>query len=111
MIVGEWSAGLNPASLRSNEAGEQDRQRRVWAQAQIDAYETSCGGWFFWTWKKSTGWDAGWSAKDATLAAILPSWVGGRRKSEIRRVPSDAGWKQQALNGALGGPRFLECAR
>ncbi|EUC66853.1 glycoside hydrolase family 5 protein [Rhizoctonia solani AG-3 Rhs1AP] len=101
LIVGEWSAALNPASLRSNEAGEQDRQRRVWARAQLDAYEASCGGWFFWTWKKGTGWDAGWCAKDASLAAILPAWVGGRRKSEIRRIPSDPGWKRQAQNGAL----------
>ncbi|CAE6462125.1 unnamed protein product [Rhizoctonia solani] len=101
LIVGEWSAALNPASLRSNEAGEQDRQRRVWARAQLDAYEASCGGWFFWTWKKGTGWDAGWCAKDATLAAILPPWVGGRRKSEIRRIPSEPGWKRQAQSGAF----------
>ncbi|QRV91359.1 Cellulase (glycosyl hydrolase family 5 protein) [Ceratobasidium sp. AG-Ba] len=102
IIIGEWSAALNPSSLRSNEAGEQDRQRRVWARAQIDAYEAVCAGWFFWTWKKGTGWDAGWSARDATTAEILPRWLGGRRKNEIRCIPSDAGWKQQALNGALG---------
>ncbi|KAB5592354.1 hypothetical protein CTheo_4178 [Ceratobasidium theobromae] len=101
LIVGEWSGGLNPNSLRSGEAGEQDRQRRVWVRAQLEAYETSCGGWFFWTWKKGTGWDAGWSARDATLADILPRWVGGKKKSDIRVVPSDHGWKRQALNGAL----------
>lgn len=101
LIVGEWSAGLNPSSLRSNEPGEQDRQRRVWVRAQLDAYEAACAGWFFWTWKKGTGWDAGWSAKDATTAEILPRWVGGRRKAEIRNIPSAVGWKQQALNGAL----------
>ncbi|CAE6481493.1 unnamed protein product [Rhizoctonia solani] len=111
LIVGEWSAALNPASLRSNEAGERDRQRRVWARAQLDAYEASCGGWFFWTWKKGTGWDAGWCAKDATLAAILPGWVGGRRKSEIRRIPSDPGWKRQAQNGALDQHRNYWASR
>jgi len=101
LIIGEWSAALNPSSLRSNESGEQDRQRRAWAQAQLEAYEAACAGWFFWTWKKGTGWDAGWSARDATTAEILPRWVGGRRKTDIRGIPSDAGWKQQALNGAL----------
>lgn len=101
LIIGEWSAALSPGSLRSGEAGEQDRQRRVWAHAQLEAYESACAGWFFWTWKKGTGWDAGWSAKDATTAEILPRWVGGKRKSEIRGIPSDAGWKHQALNGAL----------
>jgi glucan 1,3-beta-glucosidase len=109
LIVGEWSAGLSPSSLRSNEAGEQDRQRRVWVRAQLEAYEASCGGWFFWTWKKGTGWDAGWSAKDATTAEILPRWVGGRKKTEIRVIPSDAAWKQQALNRALGDPKHLDC--
>ncbi|KAG8696054.1 Glucan 1,3-beta-glucosidase 3 [Ceratobasidium sp. 395] len=102
LIIGEWSAALNPGSLRSGEAGEQDRQRRVWARAQLEAYEAVCAGWFFWTWKKGTGWDAGWSSRDATTAEILPRWVGGRKKSEIQRIPSDAGWKQQALSGALG---------
>jgi len=101
LIIGEWSAALNPSSLRSGEAGEQDRQRRVWARAQLEAYEAVCAGWFFWTWKKSTGWDAGWSARDATTAEILPRWVGGRRKTEIQRIPLDVGQKQRALGAAL----------
>ena len=29
IIIGEWSAALHPSSLRSDDPGEQDRQRRT----------------------------------------------------------------------------------
>ena len=79
MIVGEWSAALNPRSMGSGDAAEQDRQRRVFAQAQLALYEDCCAGFFFWTYKKEHGWDAGWCLKDATRAEIMPGWVGKRR--------------------------------
>lgn len=78
VIVGEWSAGLgNEGMPNGSNAGEQDRQRRVFVQAQREVFNKTCAGQFFWCYKKGQGWDAGWSARDASLAAILPEWVGG----------------------------------
>ena len=85
-VVAEFSAALNPASLRSNEAGEQDRQRRVFARAELDIFEAHCAGWYFWCYKKS-GWDAGWSLRDAVTADIMPSFVGIRRTDDLNRQP------------------------
>lgn len=79
LVVAEYSAALNPASLRSNEPGEQDRQRRVFAKAQLDLFEQCCGGSWFWCYKKQEGWDAGWSLRDATRAEIMPAFHGTRR--------------------------------
>ncbi|KAH8108792.1 glycoside hydrolase [Phellopilus nigrolimitatus] len=78
LIVGEFSAALNPASMRSGEPGEQDRQRRVFARAELELFERQCAGWFFWTYKKD-GWDAGWSLRDTVVAEIMPAWHGVRR--------------------------------
>lgn len=80
LIIGEFSAALNPASLRSGDAGEQDRQRRVFVRAELDEFERHCAGWFFWTYRKDTGWDAGWCLKDTVVAEITPNWYGIRRK-------------------------------
>lgn len=76
-VIGEFSAALNPASLRSGEAGEQDRQRRVFARAELELFERHCSGWFFWTYKKD-GWDAGWSLRDTVRAEIMPASHGTR---------------------------------
>jgi glucan 1,3-beta-glucosidase len=83
IVIGEWSAALNPASLRSKEAGEMDRQRRVFASAQLKAFEETCAGWFFWSYKHEKGWDAGWSLENATKAAIMPEWVGGKKRGNF----------------------------
>lgn len=80
IVIAEFSAALNPASMRSGDAGEQDRQRRSFARAELDIFERHCAGWYFWTYKKD-GWDAGWSLRDTTRAEIMPAWFG------IRRVP------------------------
>ncbi|KAG8965808.1 Glucan 1,3-beta-glucosidase 3 [Tulasnella sp. 419] len=98
LIVGEWSAALHPSSLRSNEAGEQDRQRRVFVRAQLDLFEATCAGWFFWTYKLKTGWNAGWSFRDATRAEILPSFFGQTRTRITKR---DDAKKEAALRTAL----------
>ncbi|KAF8517620.1 glycoside hydrolase [Gautieria morchelliformis] len=79
-VVAEFSAALNPNSMGTSDAGEQDRQRRVFARAELELFESSCGGWWMWTYKKD-GWDAGWSLRDAVRAEIMPSWVGIRRSS------------------------------
>jgi aryl-phospho-beta-D-glucosidase BglC (GH1 family) len=83
-IIGEFSAALGGQPPGSDSA-EQDRQRRVFAKAQLDIYEETCGGWFFWTLKKAEGWDAGWSLMNATQAEIMPAYVGKRKKA----VPDD----------------------
>lgn len=90
MIVGEWSAGLNPASLGGGPAGEQDRQRRVFVRAQIECYDETCAGWFWWTYKKTGGWDCGWCARDAMTAEILPKWVGKHRDAQRRPLTEEA---------------------
>lgn len=100
LVVAEFSAALNPASLRSGEAGEQDRQRRVFARAELDIYERHCAGWYFWCYKKD-GWDAGWSLRDTVVAEIMPSWV-GLRKSEHKHCRSDYGRRDVAKDKALG---------
>lgn len=60
LMVGEFSAALG-GQPPGADGGEQDRQRRVFAQAQLKVWEETCGGWFFWTLKKQEGWDAGLS--------------------------------------------------
>lgn len=85
MIVGEFSAALGRQPPGAN-AGEMDRQCRVFAQAELAVFEETCGGWFFWTLKKQQGWDAGWSLMNATQAEIMPAYVGKRKTW----VPDDA---------------------
>ncbi|KZS91157.1 glycoside hydrolase [Sistotremastrum niveocremeum HHB9708] len=101
LVVAEYSAALNQRSLRSGDAGEQDRQRRVFTAAQLDLYNETCGGSFFWCYKKQEGWDAGWDLRNASLAEIMPSFYGirktsqgihndaGRREDEKRRATND----------------------
>lgn len=79
ITAGEFSAALNPASLCSDEAGEQDRQRRVFVRAPFELFEKHCAAWFFWTYKKEEC-DAGWCLRNAPTAAIMLSWFGVRRK-------------------------------
>lgn len=100
VIVGEWSAGLGPEGMpHGANAGEQDRQRRVFVQAQRAVYAENCPGNFFWTYKKGQGWDAGWSARDASRAAILPEWVGGPR-GEFNGADDDQ--REDLLRQAIG---------
>lgn len=85
MVVAEFSAALNPRSMGgvSSDDGEKDRQRRVFARAELEMFERTCGGWWMWTYKKD-GWDAGWSFRDAVRAEILPNWVGGMERGSGR---------------------------
>jgi len=90
IIIGEWSAGLSPEGMpHGANAGEQDRQRRVFVKAQREVFNENCAGQFFWCYKKGSGWDAGWSSRDASRAAILPEWVGGIR-GELNEATDDA---------------------
>lgn len=78
IVVGEFSAALNPGSL-SGDDGQKDAQRRAFLRAELQVFEEHCAGWSYWTLKKGDGWDAGWSAMNATQAEILPANVQGRR--------------------------------
>ena len=98
LVVGEWSASLDPRSLpQGMPDSEKDRQRREFVRAQLELFERSTAGWWFWTYKKGEGWDAGWSARDAGRAEILPAWVG---TGHVRAPDGDV--KDQELQKAHG---------
>ncbi|WVO13319.1 hypothetical protein L204_100933 [Cryptococcus depauperatus] len=79
LVVGEWSASLDPGSFPPGISDrEKDAQRRAFVNAQLELFERHASGYWFWTLKKSEGWDAGWSALNASQAEILPSWIGSR---------------------------------
>ena len=100
LVVGEFSAALNPNSYPPGcDDGEKDRQRRVFLRAELDMFEECCAGWFFWTYKKQEGWDAGWDLRNARLADIFPSFVGKRPYDGP--MPS-LHEREAAKNGALG---------
>ncbi|KAF8342202.1 putative cytoplasm protein [Cantharellus anzutake] len=100
-VIGEWSGALGPSSvgLPGADAGEQDRQRRVFVRAQSEVFDATSAGSFFWTYKKGQGWDAGWSARDSRLADILPHWRGGVKRGIGRGKITD-NEKQEALRKA-----------
>ena len=75
VVVAEFSAALADGDKGMSD-GERDRNKREFVRAEIEVYERNTGGWWFWTLKKGEGWDAGWSAMNATRAEILPDWVG-----------------------------------
>lgn len=103
IVVAEFSAALNPSSMRSNEPGEQDRQRRVFARAQLEMFEQHCAGWYFWTYKK-LGWDAGWCFRNAMQAEILPQTFGIQKSSALTELSSEA--RQDGVSVASGKSRY-----
>lgn len=50
LIVGEWSAALDPASLRGIEASQLDQAYGRYLQVQLQAFQ-SCDAWFYWTYR------------------------------------------------------------
>jgi hypothetical protein len=78
VVVAEFSGGLVDWDKGMSE-GERDRNKREFVRAQLEVYERHTAGWWFWTLKNGNGWNAGWSARDATTAEILPNWVGSRQ--------------------------------
>lgn len=75
IIIGEWSAALNPGSLQNCKGHEKEHQR-AWARAQLDAFNAQCGGHFFWTLKKEGAPDIGWCLYSAIEQDIVPSGLG-----------------------------------
>lgn len=90
VIIGEWSAALNPGSFQ-NCGGDKKGHQRAWARAQLDAFNAECGGHFFWTLKKEGSTDVGWCFYSAIENDILPSGL-GRPKSGL-----DIGQLEQQL--------------
>ncbi|OSD05049.1 glycoside hydrolase family 5 protein [Trametes coccinea BRFM310] len=70
LVVGEWSAALNPGSLHG--APDERAAKRGFVEAQLQLYEAHCAGWFFWTYKKENGRDTGWSFRDALEGGVVP---------------------------------------
>ena len=106
LVVGEWSGALKWENIKHLPDGERDRQHREFVRAELEMYERSSAGWFFWTLKKD-GWDAGWSARDEVRAEILPNWVGGAR---FKGLPDESMCGQQ-LRAARGEPRISSFTR
>ncbi|KAF5339671.1 hypothetical protein D9757_014856 [Collybiopsis confluens] len=103
IIVGEWSAALNPSSLSSYPDDPSKRSaQRDWGHAQWECFDTFCGGWFFWTLKKE-GWsDRGWCFYTAVEQGVLPAYV-DRFKSAFGKhsVDSLRGRGQAERQGAF----------
>lgn len=70
VIVGEWSLGLPPESLRGLDAFERDTAMRAYGDAQLLSYEKT-HGWFFWNYHIESG--GGWSFRDSVKRGWLPS--------------------------------------
>lgn len=105
VIVGEWSAALNPGSIRNGERVED--QLKNYVNAQLEVYESNaCGGWFFWTYKKEWRGDKGWSLVDAVEAGVFPDCVGLQKKFSARQEIGDTERKENVkrdrINTALG---------
>ena len=105
LVIGEWSGALNPGSLQgpTDERGERGR----YIAAQLALFEQHCAGWFFWTYKKQSHGDQGWSFRDAVEAGVFPNRLGVYPN---RNVPVDdpdrVGRKIAALDRALGRFHF-----
>ncbi|KAK7455203.1 Glucan 1,3-beta-glucosidase 3 [Stygiomarasmius scandens] len=85
LVIGEWSAALNPASLHHYGSEEEKRAAQAeWGHAQWEAYEKFCGGWFFWTLKKEGAPDRGWGFYSALEQGVVPSFV-DRTKAAFQR--------------------------
>ncbi|TFK19279.1 glycoside hydrolase, partial [Coprinopsis marcescibilis] len=93
-----WSGGLNPGSLRGV-----PNERRDFVHAQLELYERTCGGWYFWTYKKEYPGNLRWSFTEMVKRGIFPSIVGLVRK----RSPSDVDSQREGERR----PAALEQAR
>ncbi|KAF5364575.1 hypothetical protein D9758_005521 [Tetrapyrgos nigripes] len=89
LVIGEWSAALNPASLDQYGSHEEKRAAQAeWGHSQWEAYEMYCGGYFFWTLKKEGAPDRGWCFYSAVEQGVLPAFV-DRMKEAFHRNPRE----------------------
>ncbi|VDB84757.1 unnamed protein product [Peniophora sp. CBMAI 1063] len=87
LVVGEWSAALNPASLHKSQ--DHTASKRTFVDAQLALYERECAGYFWWTYKKQWPGDDSWSLRDAVEKGTFPEHVGLRRPGKML-LPHDA---------------------
>lgn len=98
LVVAEWSGGLDQSCLPPNTTDEQkDADKRAWVGAQLDLFTCDTAGYWFWTLKTDRDWDAGWSARNAAQAEILPHSLIRRRFSQPQ-----GGAQEQACKQATG---------
>jgi len=81
--VSEWSLAM-PAGLTARMGEESKNAYRRFAQKQLKSYEVATHGWFFWTWKDSSG--VAWSLRDC-LDAGLVEIPGASCPSQGTQVP------------------------
>lgn len=101
LIIGEWSAALNPSSLQHLGGGDQQRSAKSeFAYNQWKSFDKFCAGYFFWTLKKEGAPDSGWCFYSAVEKGVLPQHLDplrGHRKS-IQELESA---RQNAQESAL----------
>ncbi len=68
-IVGEWSCGLPPNTMRGLSGLGLDTAMRAYAAAQLLSYETT-EGWFFWTYRTES--DGAWNFRSGVERGWLP---------------------------------------
>ncbi len=72
-IVGEWSCGLPPHTMRGLSGLAQDTAMRAYASAELLSYETS-EGWYFWTYRTESG--GGWNFRNCVERGWMPGKYG-----------------------------------
>lgn len=118
LIIGEWSAALNPSSLHQ----QKPSAKAEYAFNQWKSYDKFCAGYFFWTLKKEGPPDSGWGFYSAVEQGVLPQHLDphrGQRRSIHELEGARQGAQENALNSHTaywdqqgGGPyehwRFAE---
>nr|CDI51074.1 related to Glucan 1,3-beta-glucosidase precursor [Melanopsichium pennsylvanicum 4] len=106
LIIGEWSAALNPSSLHHLGGESQQRGAKAeYAFNQWKSYDKFCAGYFFWTLKKEGSPDTGWGFYSAVERGVLPQHLDplkGRRKNVQQLESARQGAQDAALNGHAG---------
>ncbi len=69
VIVGEWSLGLDPSTLKNMEQKDRNAALREYANAQLMAF-ANAEGWFFWTYKTEN--EGGWNFRHCVETGLLP---------------------------------------
>ena len=71
LIIGEWSAAMNPGSFHT--CPNRREAQKAWANAQWKAFEQFTAGYYFWTLKKEGKPDSGWGLYSAIERGVMPS--------------------------------------
>ncbi|HEY1074492.1 MAG TPA: glycoside hydrolase family 5 protein [Patescibacteria group bacterium] len=69
VVVGEWSLGLDPLSLKGLSDQEKGEAFKSYGKAQLEVFEKA-QGWFFWTYKTEDM--PHWSFRDCVTQGLLP---------------------------------------